>query len=300
MTPLIGNAGFSWDAGASTLRLRTRLREFRARHVRTRRVRESLDYSVREVTSIGAGVHEVRALLRFEDDPGGLMDMLRAGTDGGLLHYHHRNWARYSGMNTDSDGNGVVDGWAASVGAGTVVHALDGAQKITVSGGVNGGLYLATQRVHGLSAGETWTLAADVKVASLSNTQGALILYYINAGGGVITAESVGFTNTAHARTSITRTLPTNTVSVDLAFGLAGTGASASGQAWAKDVQFEQASTATAYLPSYPSYLIEPAGDELETDLDADRGVMGDQSVELVLRSALAGLDYRLLVAPGT
>lgn len=303
MIPYLGNAGFSWDDGVSTLRLRTPLRDFRIRHQRKRFSRESMDYSVREVTNIGTGVNEVRATLRFEDNAGGVMDLLREGADGNLLHYHHRNWVRYSEMDTDSDGNGRVDGWTPNAGTGTVTFvADDSAQKITVSGAGATTIYTVTQIVYGVTAGEAWVLSSYLRGSGLSaGMLGTLAIVWQDGGGITLLADQVSFTlGASYARQSIARTAPANATRAVLTIGLlSGASPGGSGSVWIRDSQFEIASVASAYLPSYPCYQIEPSGDTLETELDADRGMMGDQAAEMVLRSA-SSLDFRLLVTPGT
>jgi hypothetical protein len=304
MTPYLGNAGFSWDNGESTLRTRTPMRDFRVRHQRARMVRESLDKSVREVTTIGTGVNEVRAMQRFEDDPGGLMDLLRAGADGGLIHYHHRNWLRYSGMYTDTDGNGVVDDWTgqSSGGATFSLDVTTGVQKIVVSGTVAvGSGHVVQQTVHSVAAGESWCLSWYVLATGLANCAPYAYISWLDSTGATISTDVMPiFLAATRTRKTFVRTAPANTAKAAFAMGILCSGSSVTGTVLLDNAQAEIAAVATSYLPSYPCYLISPSGEELETDLDSDRGSMGEHSVEMVLRAAISPLDFRLLASPGT
>jgi hypothetical protein len=93
MSLIRGNAAFTWtstgeDATERVLLLREPLRELRPAHRMAVYVRDSLDYSVREVFHVGDGAQELVARARFVDDGQGLSDMLRAGSQGLTLTYH--------------------------------------------------------------------------------------------------------------------------------------------------------------------------------------------------------------------
>ena len=77
--------GTSW---ANSHQLRVPLQQVRPGHRKRRYVREPLDYSSRDVTSIGSGVYEIVALIRFDTDPDGLLSLLIAGLDGETLRYY--------------------------------------------------------------------------------------------------------------------------------------------------------------------------------------------------------------------
>jgi hypothetical protein len=50
--------------------------------------RESLDLTVREVWTVGSGVHEISATLRWVDDPEAVLTMLAHGRNGVTLTYY--------------------------------------------------------------------------------------------------------------------------------------------------------------------------------------------------------------------
>lgn len=79
-TQLFGTTSFSWtDGGAQEHTLSVPLQKVRP-SVRLRRwVRESIDYSTREVWYAGSGVYEIVAEIRYDDAPQSLVDLLLAG-----------------------------------------------------------------------------------------------------------------------------------------------------------------------------------------------------------------------------
>lgn len=90
MPALIGNAAFVWEdttAGTQVLMLRAPLRAVRAGVRQTMFVHEDLDYQTREVTTSGAGVHELVAEMRYEDAPATLAAFLLFGMRGGTVTY---------------------------------------------------------------------------------------------------------------------------------------------------------------------------------------------------------------------
>lgn len=88
--PLQGDAGFKYtpSGGAlTTLALNAPLKDLHAAQDETHYVRESLDKTVREVTTIGSGVYEITATIRFADDPQDLIEFLKHGRRGVTLAY---------------------------------------------------------------------------------------------------------------------------------------------------------------------------------------------------------------------
>lgn len=88
--PLRGDAGFKYDRGAGvvTHALNFPLFRMEAAKRKTRFSSFSLDGSNLEVLTIGSGLPEITALVRFSDDPWGLLDLLEAGADGYTLTYY--------------------------------------------------------------------------------------------------------------------------------------------------------------------------------------------------------------------
>lgn len=78
----------AWDGSSvQTHELRVPLQKILLAGSVYRVARESADKKVREVTSIGSGVNEITALVRYEDSPSELNEMIRAGVRGFPLVY---------------------------------------------------------------------------------------------------------------------------------------------------------------------------------------------------------------------
>jgi len=131
MAALQGNAAFVWDstsAGTGVLMLRAPLRAVRTSVRQTMFVHEDLDYSVREVTTSGSGVHELVADMRYEDAPATLAEFLLFGMRGGTITYvpdltdQQRYWDCYL---VEPGGSPGLSEAQASAGLATV--DMDGA-----------------------------------------------------------------------------------------------------------------------------------------------------------------------------
>lgn len=72
-----------------TYNLRVPLQHREAQLRQRRYVREALDYSVRAITTIGSGASEISGILRWEDQPAVLLDMLQSGANGDLLIWYN-------------------------------------------------------------------------------------------------------------------------------------------------------------------------------------------------------------------
>lgn len=83
---LIDSARFTWDGGSETFLLRVPLQKVRPAGRSRSYVSESLDYSVRNVINVGQ-VRERIGVIRYDDDPEGLLDFLLAGHRGEALTY---------------------------------------------------------------------------------------------------------------------------------------------------------------------------------------------------------------------
>lgn len=82
------NAGFKYGAGPTTHQLAVPLRFESARQVKWRSAVDSLDKANREVVTIGSAVEEAVIVIRYDNEPGPLKDMLTAGMDGTTLDYY--------------------------------------------------------------------------------------------------------------------------------------------------------------------------------------------------------------------
>ena len=89
MSVLKGAAGFKYtDTIEITVPLAVSLRVVNAQIVTTRYSRRSLDRSVLDVTTVGEGVWEIDAVIRYQHDPVSVLRMLEFSADGGTLNYY--------------------------------------------------------------------------------------------------------------------------------------------------------------------------------------------------------------------
>lgn len=96
---IIGNAAITWSASSESVSERVFLLAAPLRQLKHGRnmeafQRESLDRKTVENTVIGDGAPEITGTIRYGRDPGGMMDMLQAGSAGKKLTYlaDVKNW----------------------------------------------------------------------------------------------------------------------------------------------------------------------------------------------------------------
>lgn len=87
-----GNAAMSWiDADDLTtervLLLREPFREIRPAHAQSVFPADSLDFTQRQVFTVGEGVDELIVRVRYQDDPQGLLDLIKAGSKKRTITY---------------------------------------------------------------------------------------------------------------------------------------------------------------------------------------------------------------------
>lgn len=90
-TIYFGNSGFKYTPPGgvlTTLTLAAPLRDIRAAFTRRKFIKDSLDYTVREVIVVGAGVEEMWGTIRYDNEPDKLKAMLRHGLEGVTLTYY--------------------------------------------------------------------------------------------------------------------------------------------------------------------------------------------------------------------
>lgn len=84
-----GAAAFKYDSGPEiTHDLQQPLRDIEPARRQFRAAVASLDFTAYEVVTVGSGVNEIRAVIRYEDDEPGLLDALEYGANGGTLNYY--------------------------------------------------------------------------------------------------------------------------------------------------------------------------------------------------------------------
>jgi hypothetical protein len=84
-----GAAAFKYESGGTqTHNLEQPLRDIQPVRRKKRYVGSSIDFSAFHVVTIGSGVHEIVATIRYESDPSGLLDVLEHGADGGEIDYY--------------------------------------------------------------------------------------------------------------------------------------------------------------------------------------------------------------------
>lgn len=92
MANVRGNAAISWtDSDDVTtervLLLREPFREIRPAHTQSVFPADSLDFTQRQVFTVGEGVDELIVRVRYSDDPQGLLDLIKAGSKKRTLTY---------------------------------------------------------------------------------------------------------------------------------------------------------------------------------------------------------------------
>lgn len=89
MPTLKGDAGFKYDPGTGTVTLALQYPLWRAGpgRFKWRRKRWSADGTVAETLVIGSGLNEIRARLRFANNPTAILDFLESAADGVALQY---------------------------------------------------------------------------------------------------------------------------------------------------------------------------------------------------------------------
>ena len=84
-----GAAAFKYSSGpVVTHDLQQPLRDIEPVRRQARWEASSLDFTASEVVTVGSGVHEIVAVLRYESDEPGLLDALEYGANGGQLDYY--------------------------------------------------------------------------------------------------------------------------------------------------------------------------------------------------------------------
>lgn len=92
MARIRGNAAITWTDTDDTMTerlliLREPLREIRAAHSQSIYPRDSLDMTQRVTFTVGIGADELVARVRFQDDPQGVIDLIKAGSKQRTLSY---------------------------------------------------------------------------------------------------------------------------------------------------------------------------------------------------------------------
>src|SRR5439155_1424646 len=88
-----GQAAFIWTdtdvpVTERILLLAEPIRETRPATRQSVFVADSLDFQARQVFTVGSGIDEIICKVRFNPDPQGVLDLVKAGTKGRTLVYH--------------------------------------------------------------------------------------------------------------------------------------------------------------------------------------------------------------------
>lgn len=303
MSVLLGTDSFSYATTRHLLRVP--LQHLRPGRRKKRYVGESDDYSVREVTTVGAGVDEMLGEVRYEDDDVLLLNMLEAGADGTLLHFHRKNWVQYPALAVDSNGDGVADGFTENVNGAAAMTGEDalmegGRQKLLFTASTGSSNIDVRQTVYGITSGMVVSASVELEVANLLGVGRAqLILEFVDA-LGVVT----GATNTTNVLadqaptrvSNLNRVAPADAVGVRITLRARAQGTTGgSVTTWWKDLQLEiGTAVVTAYEPSWPVYLIEPSGDLIDLIREDPRTFM-EYQIPIRLRHA-AGGDFAAIL----
>jgi hypothetical protein len=184
-------------------------------------------------------------------------------------------------MAVDTDLNGVVDSFTTSaIAAANATFSVNAsAQKMTCAASAadpqTPGFY---QDYLNVIPGETLSLSAEVQVAALVQyTTATLLLRFYDVSNAVLASFSTNFTDAAFARRAVSGAVaPALSSYARCWVYLAGaSGAGASGQLWARKIQLERRSVASAAFvdqPGYKSvYLVEPMTGRPDPERDLTR-----------------------------
>jgi hypothetical protein len=273
----------------SMLPLRAPLRETQAGLRKRRFIHDSLDFSGRDVVTLGTGVQELLGEIRYADDPYALLTMLTAGADGNTLYYHPKNLLRYSNM-TLNPVLEVAQGWVGSTsGAGllaTTYTQEDTAQKMTIGGSTAAANLYLSQVLYGVAGGDVVSLSVDYRISGASIAAG-FVWQWRDANGNQLGANGTNYTGTAtgYTRYAVANvTAPAGATSLKVYLTLRTTTSGGSGSVWFRNPQVEKGSVNSAYVNTFSSLLIEPNGDLIEALQDHDRALLKEYMQTVRLR----------------
>lgn len=152
-------------------------------------------------------------------------------------------------MDVDSNSDGVVDGFNTdsnpSVTPVYTFDAVDGAQRIQITGSTGAGVAQVQQTISGFEAGEVVSVSADTRFDSLVGVTGEIVGVWLDITGTAIISvfQVTGLTNTSWTRHDTeNQVAPTNAIHLQLILRLRAGAAGNTGSGRFRDVQVERGS----------------------------------------------------------
>jgi hypothetical protein len=204
-------------------------------------------------------------------------------------------------MDTDTDGNGIVNNFASAADVGFTstfsLDAAESAQKLVVTASPAGGNKVigVLQGFTPVTVGDVRAGSFEVKFSGLTNGMtGEVLLVALTSGGVYIAGYPIvtGLTNTAWTRVLIPAlTIPATAVSLQLYARLNAPSAAATGTMWVRRANLERKAAPTAWFLDSPTDLAIAYA--LKEHLEAGGTVT-------LAGENVAGTTYTAFIAPGS
>lgn len=213
-----------------------------------------------------------------------------------------RNLHARSALATDTNGDGVADGYTIWANAGSAFAIEGGAQRVTLASSIGGnlaGLYPSSDaELSPVAPGCPYFTSIEVKLAPTAAVGVRVYVEYLTTGFALVpgsgTYHTVAVNPTLPDFTRLGLQLPTVPASaarVRLRWNIydAAGGAANGSHAWFRRIQLEQGSAFTSYVDSesfVSSYLVQPL--KGEPSLESD----GTRRLRLVSATTTTGTTY--------
>jgi hypothetical protein len=167
------------------------------------------------------------------------------------------NLIPYSNMDTDSNADGVVDGFLGINSAGTSgTYTVDGGQKIALTGANSDGIIACVQTMLNFKAGDVVSFSVEYKIAQTAGTtfRAEVVVWAQDAVGASVDYRATVIPPTSSTWATIKLEnfiLPANTSRVMIELrARTGTDITSRGSAWFKNAMIEKASAVGNYISS--------------------------------------------------
>jgi len=188
-------------------------------------------------------------------------EIFSLATEGQISDYQicgntRQNLVKSSNMDTDSNGDGIVDGFVNSSGTTlTYTMLLDTtkkAQNITVTSSSAASIYAGVvQTITGIIPGKPYTISVDFEISNIiGKFRGEIVGLWLNSSG-----NPIGTTLTKHSTTNeraaiINQIAPENAVKLEVHLRARCMAAGDTGAVWYKNLMVEQTDILDSYISS--------------------------------------------------
>jgi hypothetical protein len=169
-----------------------------------------------------------------------------------LKGFTNTNLVPYPKMDTDSNSDGIVDGFTTDTWSCSPSRSLDGGQKITMGGATVSQAYAGVQTSGYIpvSAGKTYTLSVEAKLVRSAAETVEFVLMWYDVNNTMISNNGLYNQNpgTNYQRLSFTVTAPANAAKVKVHLRLRASSTSDTGSVWFKNIQLEPNPQASSFI----------------------------------------------------